>query len=128
MVEVKELNLLLHNATILYGQVVKKKKGRGKAKGVPNNHNLEVHIYQEMIVTPEVVREIFILFSENIIGPWIRYTEYPEDEHEILFAHFKEIKFAYTCTEEELKAAMLKTCSILFKDWMFLLRKPIFKK
>ncbi|KAK4850806.1 hypothetical protein QYF36_009924 [Acer negundo] len=23
-----------------------KKKGRGKAKGVPNNHNLEVHIYQ----------------------------------------------------------------------------------
>ncbi|KAK1548745.1 hypothetical protein Q3G72_014747 [Acer saccharum] len=105
-----------------------KKKGRGKAKGVPNNHNLEVHIYQGRIVTPEVVREISILFSQNIIGPWIRYTEYPEDERETLFARFKEIKFAYTCTEEELKAAMLKTCSILFKDWMFLLRKKIFKK
>ncbi|KAK0574407.1 hypothetical protein LWI29_023128 [Acer saccharum] len=105
-----------------------KKKGRGKAKGVPNNHNLEVHIYQGRIVTPEVVREISILFSQNIIGHWIRYTEYPEDERETLFARFKEIKFAYTCTEEELKAAMLKTCSILFKDWMFLLRKKIFKK
>ncbi|KAL5857409.1 hypothetical protein ACOSQ3_004867 [Xanthoceras sorbifolium] len=75
-------------------------KGRGKAKGVPNNHNLEV------------VREISILFSQR----------------ETLFARFKEIKFAYTCTEEELKVAMLKTCSFLFKDWMLLLRKPIFKK
>ncbi|KAK3229819.1 hypothetical protein Dsin_001700 [Dipteronia sinensis] len=28
------------------GSSDEKKKGRGKAKGVPNNHNLEVHIYQ----------------------------------------------------------------------------------
>ncbi|KAL5794535.1 hypothetical protein ACOSP7_003129 [Xanthoceras sorbifolium] len=115
------------NAAVEKAHVVKKRKGRGKTKGVPNNHNLEVHIYQGRIVTLKVVREISTIFSQNIIGPWIRYTEYPEDEREILFAHFKEIKFAYTCTEEELKVAMLKTYSILFKDWMFLLRKPIFK-
>ncbi|KAL5758261.1 hypothetical protein ACOSP7_020872 [Xanthoceras sorbifolium] len=77
------------------------KKGRGKGKGGPNNHNLKV------------VREISILFSQNIIGAWIRYIEYPEDERETLFARFKEIKFAYTCTEEELKA----TINSIFKKY-----------
>ncbi|KAK2644702.1 hypothetical protein Ddye_019897 [Dipteronia dyeriana] len=115
-----------------------KKKGRGKAKGVPDNHNLEVHIYQGRYIslisskyidshTRGCSRNIYPVLSKHNRA-LVRYTEYPEDERETLFARFKEIKFAYECTEEELKAAMLKTCSILFKDWMFLLRKPIFKK
>ncbi|KAL5790805.1 hypothetical protein ACOSQ2_005693 [Xanthoceras sorbifolium] len=106
-----------------------KRKGRGKARGVAYRaRDLEVNIYQGRILTPEVVREISIIFSQNITGPWITYTEYPKEERERLFARFKRIQFRYTCSEEDLKAAFLTTVSNLYRDWMCQLRKPVFKK
>ncbi|KAL5855705.1 hypothetical protein ACOSQ4_005507 [Xanthoceras sorbifolium] len=106
-----------------------KRKGRGKARGVAYRaRDLEVNIYQGRILTPEVVREISIIFSQNITGPWITYTEYPKEERERLFARFKRIQFRYTCSEEDLKAAFLTTVSNLYRDWMCRLRKPVFKK
>ncbi|TXG57077.1 hypothetical protein EZV62_018390 [Acer yangbiense] len=105
-----------------------KKKGRGKAKGVTLGHGLEVKIYQGRIVTSQVVRQISILFFQCLTGPWITFTEYPEEEFEILFARFKEAQFAYTCTEEELKAAIHRTVQNGYSKWMFQLRDRIFKK
>ncbi|KAK0597485.1 hypothetical protein LWI29_025810 [Acer saccharum] len=105
-----------------------KRKRQGKAKCVTLGHDLEVKIYQGRIVTPQVVRQISILFFQCLTGPWITFTEYPEEEFEILFARFKEAQFAYTCTEEELKAAIHRTVQNGYSKWMFQLRDRIFKK
>ncbi|KAK3219434.1 hypothetical protein Dsin_013404 [Dipteronia sinensis] len=107
-----------------------KRKGRGKARGVAyRGQDIEVNIYQGRIVTPVAVTEISIVFYQNITGPWIKYKEYPEVGHEALFARFKQIqRFRYTCIEEDLNAAFLKTVSNLYGNWMHRLRKPIFEK
>ncbi|TXG53726.1 hypothetical protein EZV62_018982 [Acer yangbiense] len=68
------------------------------------------------------------LESQVDAGPWITFTEYPEEEFELLFARFKEAQFAYTCTEEELKAAIHRTVQNGYSKWMFQLRDRIFKK
>ncbi|KAK4847845.1 hypothetical protein QYF36_006454 [Acer negundo] len=80
------------------GSTGAKRKVRGKARGVAYGaHDLEVNIYQGRIVTPVAVREISIIFYQNIIGPWIKYKEYPDEEQEALFARFKQIQcFHYT--------------------------------
>ncbi|KAK1578424.1 hypothetical protein Q3G72_030184 [Acer saccharum] len=113
---------------VVQGSSGGKRKRRGKAKGVTLGHGLEVKIYQGRIVTPQVVRQISILFFQCLTGPWITFTEYPEEEFKILFARFKEAQFAYTCTEEELKAAIHRTVQNGYSKWMFQLRDRIFKK
>ncbi|KAL5789567.1 hypothetical protein ACOSQ2_004455 [Xanthoceras sorbifolium] len=78
---------------------VGKRKGRGKAKGIAISHGLE-----------------------------ITFTEYPEEEFEILFARFKEAQITYTCSEDELKDAFYKVVKNGYSRWMFQLRLPVFRK
>ncbi|KAH7566241.1 hypothetical protein JRO89_XS08G0123400 [Xanthoceras sorbifolium] len=61
-------------------------------------------------------------------GPWITFTEYPEEEFEILFACFKEAQFTYTCSEDELQDAFYRVVKNGYSKWMFQLRLPVFKK
>ncbi|KAL5754411.1 hypothetical protein ACOSP7_022631 [Xanthoceras sorbifolium] len=100
---------------------VGKRKERGKAKGVALSHGLE-------IITPQVVRQISIIFFQCLSGPWITFTEYPEEEFEILFACFKEAQFTYTCSEDELRDAFYRVVKNGYSKWMFQLRLPVFKK
>ncbi|KAL9462743.1 hypothetical protein AB3S75_000699 [Citrus x aurantiifolia] len=81
-----------------------------------------------MIITPKVVREIGVIFNSSINGPYIKYSEYPKEEFETLFARFKEAQFSYTCTEHELKDVIELHVKIRFSSWMSELRRGIFKK
>ncbi|KAL5848788.1 hypothetical protein ACOSQ4_006801 [Xanthoceras sorbifolium] len=112
---------------------VGKRKSRGKAKGTIISHDLEYNLFKDVrlfvkIITPQVVRQISIIFFQCLTGPWITFTEYPEEEFEILFARFKEAQFTYTCSEDELKDAFYRVVKNGYSKWMFQLRLPVFKK
>ncbi|XP_024042615.1 uncharacterized protein LOC102629497 [Citrus sinensis] len=81
-----------------------------------------------MIITLKVVREIGVIFNSSINGPYIKYSEYPKEEFETLFARFKEAQFSYICTEHELKDVIELHVKIRFSSWMSELRRGIFKK
>ncbi|KAL5840296.1 hypothetical protein ACOSQ4_012904 [Xanthoceras sorbifolium] len=112
---------------------VGKRKGRGKTKSIALLHGLEYNLFKDVrlfvrIITPQVVRQISIIFFQCLTGPWITFTEYPEEEFEILFARFKETQFTYTCSEDELKDVFYRVVKNGYSKWMFQLRLPIFKK
>ena len=69
-----------------------------------------------MIITLKVVREIGVIFNSSINGPYIKYSEYPKEEFETLFARFKEAQFCYTCTEQKLKDVVEIHMEIYFPD------------
>ncbi|KAK9214617.1 hypothetical protein WN944_006610 [Citrus x changshan-huyou] len=72
----------------------------------------------EMIITTKVVREISVIFHECISRPWITFSEYPQEAFDRLFGNFKNVGFAYTSTEEELKEAVRKCVKSRYPDWM----------
>ncbi|KAK2637526.1 hypothetical protein Ddye_032318 [Dipteronia dyeriana] len=49
-------NMAQPEGSVAEGSSDEKKKGRRNAKGVPNNHNLEVHIYQGRIDQQECIK------------------------------------------------------------------------
>ncbi|CAL9013077.1 unnamed protein product, partial [Prunus brigantina] len=81
-----------------------KKKGRGKAKGGKGKGML-IEIYKGSIVTKEAARNIGVLFKQEIKGAWVKFSDYPETQVNLLFERFIEAGYTYTCSEEELKVA-----------------------
>ncbi|KAK9218106.1 hypothetical protein WN943_006740 [Citrus x changshan-huyou] len=51
-------------------------------------------------------------------GPWITFSEYPQEAFDRLFGNFKNVGFAYTSTEKELKEAVRKCVKSRYPDWM----------
>ncbi|KAL5773326.1 hypothetical protein ACOSQ2_013250 [Xanthoceras sorbifolium] len=98
-------NVELEVATVLV-----KEKAEGKAKGIALSHDYwfcntscfkcmftcKYNLFKYVrlfvrIITPQAVRQISIIFFQCLTGPWITFTEYPEEEFEILFARFKKM-------------------------------------
>ncbi|CAN0859942.1 hypothetical protein LINGRAHAP2_LOCUS7802, partial [Linum grandiflorum] len=105
-----------------------KRKGRGKGKGVQPGKKMKMELYDSRIISPKVVREITILFNQNINGPWTTYSQYPEDELNALYARFKDAGFECSLPENEIEKAVKDYVKFRFSDWMYTLRHGVFSK
>ena len=80
------------------------------------------------IITPKATREITLLFHQKLNEAWTTFTEYPRSELKTLYACFRAQHFKHKQLEEEVKKAFVEFLKHRYFDWMFHIKKPIFKK
>ncbi|CAL9018708.1 unnamed protein product, partial [Prunus brigantina] len=55
-----------------------------------------IEIYKGSIVTKEAARNIGVLFKQEIKGAWVKFSDYPETQVNLLFERFIEAGYTYT--------------------------------
>ncbi|GMY20214.1 ATP-dependent RNA helicase drs1-like [Fagus crenata] len=110
------------------GSTVTNKRGRGKAKGVSQGHNIECEIYDNRFTVSKVIGEIGVKFHQNIHGPWTNFSEYPKEQLDMLYECYKEAAFDHKNTELEVRKVFDDYIKRHYPDWMWHLRKDCFEK
>ncbi|CAL1370181.1 unnamed protein product [Linum trigynum] len=107
------------------GSSAQKKNGRGLGIGVKPGHGLHLEIHDNRIVTPQAAHELTTIFKRSIIGPWIKFSEYPASALQTLIARFKESGFTCSLPEEELNVHLKEHIKRNFSQWMYGFRNRV---